>query len=59
MSAGLTEKEIPVRMPQTRTPRVRRESLLRSKCQTRSTSLHCWLRPLLSLQGLAFVVQVC
>jgi hypothetical protein len=37
-SAGVTEMEIPVRMSQTRTPPVRRESLPRLKCQTRSTS---------------------
>ena len=36
-SAGVTEMEIPVRMSQTRTPPVRRESLPRFKCQTRST----------------------
>jgi hypothetical protein len=37
MSAGVTEKEIPVRMPQTRTPRVRPESPSGFKCQTSST----------------------
>jgi hypothetical protein len=40
MSAGVTEKEIPGRMPQTRTPRVHRESPSGFKCQTSSTSRH-------------------
>ena len=37
-SAAVTENEIPVRMPQTGTPQVRRESLSGFKCQISSTS---------------------
>ena len=33
----MTEMEMPGRMPRTRTPRVRRESMPGFKCQTRST----------------------
>ena len=38
-SAGVTDMEMPGRMPQTRTPRVRQESPSGFKCQTRSTSV--------------------
>ena len=38
MSAGVIEREMPARMPQTRTPRVRRESSTGFKCQISSTS---------------------
>jgi hypothetical protein len=44
MSKGVTQKEMPVRIPQTRTPKFTRESLTGFKRQISSTSV-CRMRP--------------